>query len=485
MNTPSLKKNTIYNIIKTFSSIVFPVITFPYISRVLQVKNIGKINFGLSIVSYFALLASLGVSVYAIRECSKYRDDRSELSKIASEIFSISVITTIVSYILLIILLFSYNRIADYRHLIIIQSLSILFTTLGTDWINTAMEDFQYITLRTIAFQLISLVLMFLFIHSPNDYIKYAVISVVASSGANILNMIYRNRYCNIRFTIKLNFRKHILPIITLFAMLMAQTIFNNSDMNMLGVMKGDFEVGIYSTAHKISNVISQIVSSILWVVIPRTSYYFSQNNFTEINRLLRKILAFNITLGFPLAIGAIMLSKDIIYIIAGEQYTKASVVLSILMIAFLISLFGGSFLGNVILLSTNHEKYYMIVCVICAFINVILNYIFIQEFSYVGAAITTTLCSLLILIMLLFKVDKNIKIKSIIQLFISPVIGCIFVVIICYLCYNISNLYCRVGCATIVSVACYFVVQLVTKNTMCIEAIETIKHKFLVMTKM
>ena len=225
MRSKSIKKNTIFNAIKTVSAIIFPLITFPYASRTLLVENIGKVNFGLSFISYFSLIASLGINVYAIRECAKFGDDRVKLSKIASEIFSINVFTTIFSYTILILCLLFYKKIESYRTLIVIQSLSILFTTLGTDWLNTAMEDFQYITIRSLLFQVLSLILLFTFIHKPDDYIKYAAISVISSSGYNIVNMIYRRKYCDIKFTLDIDIKKHYLPIIFLFVMLLSMII--------------------------------------------------------------------------------------------------------------------------------------------------------------------------------------------------------------------------------------------------------------------
>ena len=479
MNSKSIKKNTVYNTIKTLSSIVFPLITFPYVSRTLLVENVGKINFGLSFVSYFSLIASLGINVYAIRECSKVSNNRKELSKTASQIFSLNLLTTIFAYILLLLFLIFYKKIANYRTLIVIQSLSILFSTLGTDWLNTAMEDFKYITIRTIVFQFVSLFLLFILIHSPQDYMKYAAISVISSSGYNLVNMFYRKKYCDISITKNIEIKKHYLPIIYLFVMLLSQTIFNNVDMSMLGIMKGDFEVGIYSTAHKIMNIISQIVASILWVVLPRISFYYKNNNFGEINNLLRKILGFNITLGLPCVIGTILMSNDIILLIAGKEFIQSGLVLKILMLSFFISLFGGSFLGNMILLPMNEERYYMIVCIINAIINIILNYIYIPYFASAAAAGTTVICSILVFILLVIHIDKRINIDNVKLLFLQPIIGSVSIIIICYACKQINSLYIRIFISIVLSVITYFVIQLMFKNDLCLALYNAVVKKF------
>lgn len=474
MKMQSLKKNTIYNAIKTFSTIIFPLITFPYISRVLLAENVGKVNFGLSIISYFSLVASLGITTYAIRECSAARNDKIKLGNIASQIFSINIFTTALSYILLFILLLSYHKLDNYRNLILIQSLSILFTTMGTDWLNSAMEDFRYITIRTVIFQLIAIMLMFLFIRRPEDYIKYAAISLASSSGANIVNIWYRKRYCNVRFTLEIDWKTHIAPILLLFVMILAQDIFSNVDSTMLGLMKGDRAVGIYTTAQKVNKVVSQVVSSVLWVIMPRMSLYFAEKNYHEINRLLRKLLGFNLLIGLPCVVGQIVLSKDIILIVAGKNFIEAAPVLRIRALSMLFALFGGNLLGNAVLLPSKQEKYYMKVCVITAFINIGANYLLIPKYGSVGAAITTAFCSFCILVMLVFKVDKNIKFEQVLKLIISPVIGCICIVVVCHAFSRIEGLVVRDIISITFSVFVYALIQLIFKNEMALEIVST-----------
>lgn len=475
MEKQSIKKNTVYNAIKTFSTILFPLITFPYISRILLAENVGKVNFGLSIISYFSLIASLGISTYAIRECSAVRNNKAMLDDRASQIFSINVFTTILAYVLLFITLLGYHKLDNYRILILIQSLSIIFTTLGTDWLNSAMEDFRYITIRTVVFQFIAIVLMFAFIHRPEDYLKYAAISLVSSSGAQIVNIWYRKRYCNVKFTLNIDWQTHMGPIIMLFVMILAQDIFSNVDSTMLGLMQGDRAVGIYTSAQKVNKVVSQVVSSILWVIMPRMSLYFSEKNYKEINRLLRKLLGFNLLLGLPCVVGQMVLSKDIILIIAGNDFVDAAPVLRIRALSMLFALFGGNLLGNAVLLPSKKEKYYMIVCVITALINIATNYLLIPKYGPIGAAITTAFCSFCILVMLVFKVDRNIRFNNVLNLIISPVIGCIGITAICFVLSNIEGLAVRAILSIVSSVIVYGTIQLLFKNEIAMAVVNSV----------
>lgn len=484
MEKNSIKKNTIYSILKTGSTILFPLVTFPYITRVLQTENVGKINFGLSIVSYFSLIASLGIQTYAIRECSALRNDEKKLGNTASQLFSINIITTIIAYVALAFTLLIYHKLDNYRVLIIVQSLSIIATTVGADWLNSAMEDFRYITIRTIVFQIVSIALMFVFVRQQDDYMKYAVISLVSSVGASVVNIWYRRKYCKVVFLYNIvksiEWERHMLPIAYLFVMILAQTIFNSIDSTMLGLMHGDYEVGIYSAAHKILNTINSVIGSLLWVIMPRMAYYFAEGDYESINILLRKILHFNITIGLPCVVGTVVIAKDIICIVAGEAFVEATPVLQIMMFGFAFSLFGGSFLGNAILLPSKKEKYYMIVCCVAAVINIIANYIAIPFWGARAAAGTTALCSITIMVLLMFKVDKQIRIQNISKLFVSPLLGCIIIIGICLLSGSISNLYLRTLFSIGPSAIVYFVIQVLLKNELALDFLSYVKKRLI-----
>lgn len=479
MQKKSIKVNTILNIIKTCSSIIFPLITFPYVSRVLQPESIGKVNFGTSYVSYFSLIASLGVATYAIRECSKVRDNKEQLNKKASQIYSINTCTTIVAYVLLALSLVFFRKVDSYRTLITIQSLTIAFTTIGADWINSAMEDFAYITIRTIVFQVLSLLLIFIFVRKPEDYIIYAIITVISSSGANLMNYFYRKKYCTIKFRKDMEWKRHFAPIFYLFVMILAQTIFSNADTTMLGLMRSDHEVGIYSTAVKMLNLIAQIVSSIAWVLMPRLSKYFAEADYQKINGLLKKALSTLLTIGIPCAIGAMCMSEDIVLLIAGDEYAGADTVLSILMISLLFSFVGGSFLGNLVLLPSQKEKAYMIICCVAAVFNVVANFILIPKFGVNGASATTAASSFLIMILLIFSVDKRICLRSMLKVAVAPFLGALAIVATCTVLKSlISNSFMELIVCVVASAMVYFVIQVRLKNTIVTEIIGTVMSK-------
>lgn len=475
----SIKVNSMLNVIKTISSIIFPLITFPYISRVLQPENVGKVNFGSSFVSYFSLIASLGITTYAIRECSAVRGDKKKLGEKASQIFSINVCTTIVAYVLLGLSLIFFRKLDSYRTLIIIQSTAILFTTWGADWLNSAMEDFKFITIRSIGFQFISLILMFILVHQPDDYYKYAAITVLSSCGANITNILYRRKYCTVRFTKDMHWQEHFTPILLLFVMILAQTIFSNADITMLGLMKGDFEVGIYSTAYKMKNIVVQVVASLCWVVMPRMSYYFAEGDWNKINAMLKKVLSVMVTIGFPCVAGCVVLSSEIIQIVAGQQYSAASLPLMILMFSFIVDIFGGSFLGNMVCLPAKQEKVFMEACCFTAVVNVVLNYILIPYGGASAAAFTSSISAIVICVWLFIKKDSRVKLNYAWEVCKSPLVGSIIIIIFCTAIKAVVvNICAKLSICILGSVLLYFLTLILFHNVLVIDVCESINKK-------
>lgn len=486
MKKNNIKLNAILNAIKTISAIIFPFITFPYVTSVLQVEGIGKVNFASSFVKYFAILASLGIGTYAIRECATKRKDRNELSKTSSQIFSINFYMTVIAYILLFItmLLFKNSNAEKfelYKTLIILESTGIIFTTIGCDWVNYAMEDYVFITIKYLITQILIIISIFTFVKSSNDYMAYAMISIVITGLENILNVFYRRKYCEIKLTTKLELKRHLSPIIWLFVMVMSQTITSSSDITMLGIMCNDFETGIYSTAYQISRLIDQVIASIVFVLLPQMSIYYEEKNYKRINEMVGNTLNAMVTIGLPSILGCILLSNDIILIISKPEFLPAANVLVILMCSAFFSLLGGAFLGNVVLLSTKREKLFMIICCVCTVANIGANYLLIPLFKASGAAFATLVVNILMFILLIVTKDKQIKAFNNIKIFIPPVIGCIAIVIICYLFgLSISNLYLRTILSVVVSVLVYFVVQILSKNIVVCDAVENLKKKLL-----
>ena len=207
----SLKKNFCMNAILTMSQFIFPLITFPYVSRILLAEGTGKVSFATSIISYFAMFAQLGIPTYGIRACAQVRNDKKKLSKTAQEIFIINIIMSILAYIVFFIALCNVPRLKDEKTLLIIVSATIFFNAIGMEWLYKALEQYTYITIRSVIFKFIALIAMFLLIHQQSDYIIYGAISIFASSASNIFNFFNVHKYISLRPVGEYNFKQHLL----------------------------------------------------------------------------------------------------------------------------------------------------------------------------------------------------------------------------------------------------------------------------------
>ena len=369
----SLKLNMLFNIIRNIANVIFPLISFPYISKILGAESLGRYNFATSIISYIALLAILGIEYYSIREGARIRDDKEKISEFVSQIFSINVLSTIFAYLVLGVLLFCVPKFAEYRILLLILGSQVIFTTLGVNWIYSIYEEYVYVSIRGIIVQIISIILMFIFIKSPADVEKYAIITVIASVGSNIFNFFFSRRYCKVKFVFSMNLRKHIKPILTLFAMYATATIYANSDMIILGFLCGEYAVGVYSVAVKIYNIVKLTLASATLVSIPRLSLYLSQNKQEEANAVANNVHSIMYTMVIPGIVGLIVLGEPIIMLISDVSYISALVPHMILSIAMFFNL-GAYFWGQAVLVSANKENILLKSTIVCALINVFLN---------------------------------------------------------------------------------------------------------------
>ena len=451
-------KNIAYNFVKTISSVVLPLLIFVYVSRIIGPEGIGKYNFSSTFISYFTLAASLGITTYAVRECASVKNEQDKVNRVSSEILSINICTMIISYLVMAITLVIFNFLSNYLVLICILSGNIFFTIIGADWINSAYEDFRYITIRTLLFQIVAIVLTFIFVKKPSDCYIYALITVGATAGANICNVFYRRKFCRAKFTFKMNWKIHFPPIITLFAMLLVQTIFSSTDITIIGLFRNDSEVGLYSTAVKIFSILTTLIASIMWVVLPRLTVYFKNKQYKDINFVLKDVFQLMFGLGLPCIVGTALLSKEIILIVGGQRYAGAEVYLVLLMVALFFSLVGGSIIGNMILLPSKQEKFFLIACIVAAIVNVSLNLAFVPKFGALAAAVSTIISHIIILIMLIPRIDKKIYFSFIPKTIFPPMIGCFAIVaIVMFAKRAFNNIFLIVFIGVLLSVFTYF----------------------------
>lgn len=474
----SLSSNALLNGIKTLVSIIYPLITLPYINKVLQVKNVGNYNYSYSIVTYFALIASLGISTYAIREGAKIRDDHCKINIFCSEIFSINIISTTIAYILLWILIFNEPKLKQYSSLVIVLSISILCSTIGCEWVFSIFEDYFYITIRSIIFQFLSLGLLFLLVKSQTDVLKYALVTVISSSGANIVNFIAKSKYVKITLQFNKRLLSHLKPILILFASNVATVIYVNSDVTMLGALVGTYSVGLYSVSTKVYSLVKQLLSAIIIVSIPRLSYYIS-NGLDENYKITgTRIFKTLFTLVMPCVVGIFALANKIVLILSDVTFASATNSLKIISFALIFCVFGW-FYTSCVLIPNREENKVLIATVAAAAVNIGLNFILIPLFNQNAAALTTMIaefCSFLI-VYLLGRKYINIKFKY--GEIFSVVLGCSAIIVICKAADKfINSLILNIVLSVLFSALCYVIILALFRNPILKGYIQDMKTK-------
>lgn len=480
MKSKSLRLNAVLNGFRSVLNILFPIITFPYVSRVLLVKGIGIYNFSNSIVNYFLLIAALGINTYAIREGAKLRENPQRITQFASQVFTINFCSTILAYLLLFICLIFFPNLHSYVFCILIFSLQIFFTTIGTEWIYQIYEDYSYITIRSIIFQIISLILLFIFVRGPQDYLKYAAITVFSTVGSNVLNFIHARKYCHICLVWHFNWKKHMEPIIILFFANVANMIYVNSDITLLGLMKNNYVVGIYSVSSKVYQIIKTLMLAILVVMIPRLALLFGKHRMKEYRDILFKLSNVLVLLVLPASTGLFMLAREVVLIISGTKYLRSVDSLRILCFAYIFAILA-CILSDCVLIPAKREKYVLRSMGTSAALNVIINLILIPFWDENAAAFSTVLAELCMFVVNYHYAKDIVKTifmsHTMLKTFISSIIGCVGIILMCMACNLIfKSLIIKTVFSVVFSVIIYGAILVLLKNKFAITMLNRAK---------
>jgi len=464
----SLKKNAFFNSIKSIMNIIFPIISFPYASRILLPDGIGAVNFANSIIEYFLMIAELGIGTYAAREAAKIRDNRQELTRFTREILFFNFLTTIIAYLMLIPCLVFIPKFNAYRLLLIICSTKVLFSTLGINWFYTAQEEYGYITLRHSLFQLISLILLFTLVKTKDDYVIYACIGVFSNVGANIFNFLYAKKYVNIFEKTEIYLARHIKPILTFFSVSAAGKVNSILDTIMLGFLAGDLSVGLYSAATKLTKMVRELITSIISTFMPRTSYLLEQKKEKEYKIIVDKVMGVVFFLSLPACMGLFFLAKPLTIIFAGEQYLDSVPTMQLLTFCIIFSSFN-SYINNLILTPNRLEKFMLYAQLVALSINASLNWFFITQglkygvrWGVWGAGVATLMVDITIPLVKLLVGWKFIKSKKNLFDLLKSLLGTLLMLVLLYFCCShIKSNWIKIGFSMIFGSAIYAISEI------------------------
>lgn len=478
IKAPSIKANAVFNVFRKLMTLIFPLITFPYSSRILLPDGIGKVAFARSFVEYFITIATLGIYTYGIREAAKVRDDRLQLSKLSREILTINLVSTVIAYLLLFISMACIPKLEAYRPLLIIISAKILFTSLGLEWLYGGMEDYKYITVRAFIFQIISVILLFAFVRRTEDYLIYASIAVISNVGSHICNWIHSKKYIDLFVRTKLELKKHIKPIIILFAMAEVTKIYQVLDVTMLGFLCGDWDVGIYTSATKINRIIINLITAIGVVVLPRLAYFIKNGDTKKFQELVYKNFDIFFLLAVPSAIGLSLVGKAAILAFSGENFMAAVPVMRIMNTIIVISGIG-SVVGTQTFIPMGKEKLVLYSLLLGSIANIALNFLLIPRYQALGAAVATVGSQIVLVGTELFWCRKIVDLRKVVNYFLLYLGNSLVMAVGVFVCVQlIPGLWTSTIIAVCVGIAIYGLLLIAEKNRFLMDFIKVIRAK-------
>lgn len=380
-----LKKNVLYSTFLAGSNYIFPLITYPYISRVLGVENIGICNFVISLISYFLLFSTMGLNTIGIRETAKYKGDKEKMSTVFSSIFALNFISTLIVLAVYISLVIWLPALQPYRDLLFIGTVQIMFTTFLIEWFYKGMEDFKYITIRSLFVKVLYVVAIFVFIKYREDYVIYFALTISSSVLNAIFNWNYKKKHVSLSFK-NINIRPYIKPFFILGVYAILTSMYISFNVVYLGFITNTTEVGYYTTATKLFGIMLAFFTAFSAVMMPRISSMLVTNDIESVKKLIYK----SFELIFPLALTLILFcgyfTPEIVLMLSGKGYEGAIIPMRIILPLILV-IGIEQILVVQLLVPMKEDKAILFNSIAGAVVGIGLNLLLVKHFMSTGSA--------------------------------------------------------------------------------------------------
>jgi O-antigen/teichoic acid export membrane protein len=384
----SLKKNIFYSVSLNVLNLLFPIITAPYISRVLGVENIGLVNFVTAYISYFVLFAALGVNYYGVREIARHKNSQEETSRIFSGLLIITLIAAFVVTACYLATIFFVPMLRKDWPLFVLAGFSLYLAPISIDWYFRGLEKFKVITYRSLVVKLVSFAGLFLFVRKREDVMPYVLLSAFSIVGSYIWNLVYaRKQGLRLKWK-KLNIKAHIKPMFVFFAANIAVSVFTILHTLMLGFLSDYKQVGLFTTPNKLLIVITSTFGAINTALLPRLSFNQQRNDRNTNAELLQKTFDIITLLVIPAAVGLCLISNRFVPLFFGKEFTGSIVPMQILSFKVILVMINSFFAVN-ILVVFGYENQYLLVMFVAALFSCAMNLYMIPKYGAVGASVT------------------------------------------------------------------------------------------------
>lgn len=408
---------------------VFPILVFPYIARILGPQGLGHAHFALQFSKWFITTASLGIPIYGLREVAKCKHNPEALNKLVSELLVLNFFTGLISTLIYAVVIVSMPEFSAYNQLFWIAGIQVVFGFLAFDWLFYGLEDFKTITIRSLVVRVVTVCFLLWKIQTPDDVFPYLLISILSITAANLWNLFYALR--TIKFTFKgLVFKPHLNAIFTIFLINVCITMYTVFDTVWVGFLSTTMAVGLYTSATKLCKISIPLVSSLGTVLMPKSAQKFAANEHNP--QHLQTSFNFIVDMAVPVAVGLILLSPEFLEVFSGAAFLDAVWAMRILSILpFCIGL--SNLFGMQILAASGNDKLLLLGVAAGMVINITLNVLLVPFWAHTGAALAIAITELSVTMITYYLVQQKFTIRFdfsrvlktlIVSLVFVPVIG-------------------------------------------------------------
>ena len=393
----SLKKNFIYSSILTASTYVFPLIVYPYVSRTLGLSNIGIVNFVDNLVNYFVFLSMMGISTVGVREIAAARSDQHKLSATFMSLFSLTIITTLIAIAALWIAMYTVPKLMPFRDLLYVGLIKLVFNLFLIEWFFIGMEDFKYITKRSILIKCMYVASVFLFVKESSDYKVYYGLSLVMVMANALINIVYSRRFVSYSFR-NVSLRVFLKPFLIMGIYILFTNVYTYLNPVWLGFVTNTDEVGNFTTATKLHHIIMAVLLAFSNILFPRVSSLLSEGKVSEFWEKIGMAFEAIFLFAFPTMVFLLVPGPELLHLFVGNGFEGAYLPLRI--ISPLVLIIGIEQILVIQILLTKHED--MIVLFnsfLAAVVAFILNLVITPATGAPGSAVVWVVSESVILV--------------------------------------------------------------------------------------
>lgn len=433
-----VKRNFLYNLILVMGNYLFPLLVFPYVSRVLGVEKIGVCNWIDSIVDFFVLFSTLGVGMLGVREIARVKDNREKMNQVYSSLLFFNAGLSVVACTALVCATYLFISLAPYKEFLLIGVSKLLFSAFLVEWFFQGISQFKYITIRALIIRCCYVASVFLFVRDSGDagiYYLLICLSVVANA---IVNLTYSRQFVTFALS-KVKMGLFIVPIISFGVYKILTSMYVNFNVLFLGSVTDDVQVGYYATATKLYGIILSAITAFTTVMVPKVSEMLQRGELEELKRIAYKVFDVIFSLSIPVIVLSLFYAPLIIGIIAGPGYEGAIVPFRIVMLLlFIVSV--EQVLVMQFLLALKNSRCVLALCIVGALVGVTSNVLLVPGLKSVGSAISWLLSEIAVLSLASYFFQKHFDIAFPMRSLVRNLVNSIPYILVCLVCSRYLN---------------------------------------------